>query len=169
MSISIVRPIYKSKNPIYVTIEYPLNADTFGDVFNYIVDDSKFRTSNFTQSELDQIKAWYDAQKPLFDGNMEKYKALKEKLETTETKCQTETDPAKKTALRSNIDKINAMLTKMREVLEPMSEQMKTVQGTLDSKRKNRPRRDLMNLSMEYQITLKKRKDGKYEMVYVEY
>lgn len=167
--VSILRPIYLSKNPIYVSVDYPLNADTFGDVFNSIIDDSKFRTSNFTQQELDQIKSWYDTHKPQFDGNVEKYKILMDKLETTEAKYQAESDPTKKAALQSTIEKINSMRAKMREVLEPMAEQMKSVQATLESKRKNRPRHYLMNLPQNGTTILKRRKDGKYELVFTPY
>lgn len=166
--ITVIRPIYQSQFPLNVTITYDLNADTFGDIFASLSDlKSTFRSDNFTQSELIQIKESYDSYKIYFDTNLEKFKALKTKIETDESKYGTETEPEKKTALYAKIEKQKALYQKMREVLEPLAEQIKAMQGTLESKRKNRPRRDLMNIPMGTSSILKRRKDGKYEVVYI--
>lgn len=167
--ITVVRPIYQSQFPVSVSIVYNLNADTFGDIFNSLSETkSNFRSESFTQSELTQIKESYDGYKAYFDTNLEKLKALKTKIETDEAKHGTETEPEKKTALYAKIEKQKAVYQKMRAVLEPLAEQIKAMQATLESKRKNRPRRDLINISMGAVSVLKRRKDGVYEVVYIQ-
>jgi len=153
--VKFVYTIYKAENKkdnLYVTVDYEVDENSFGDIVNEILDSSKFLINNFSPIEREQIEEWHLAHNAGFDVQREKYIKLKEKIDTMREKGV----PTEKT------DPLDAKLEKMKEVLRPIGEQIQAVSKYLNHKGKRYPRRELINLNFPVCKGLKKLKDGSY-------
>lgn len=140
------------KTNLYVSVLVPVEMDKLDEFVNGLVDNTKFLTGAITNSEREQIQAWYDTHNTAFEANRQKYDQLKDKIASMESK----------NADAEKIAPLQVKLEKMKEALKPIAEAIHAVDGYLKYKGKKYPRRQLINTNFTQFTGLEKLKNGQY-------